>query len=125
MRACRQLSYDGAEFELTKIALENIFQIQYGRAAALWQLLWMVLEKKGVFGSQLRATTMYAPAFEKVFKKCSFFSFCLPIAHRKILLRECCSQIQGSLSRRQKRGTDSVKKELSRGRFTPTSTLCF
>lgn len=62
MRACRQLSYDGAEFELTKIALENIFQIQYGRAAALWQLLWMVLEKKGVFGSQLRATTMYAPA---------------------------------------------------------------
>lgn len=45
--ACRQLSYDGAEFELKMIDLGKVFQVQYGRAAAMWQLLDMLVGKKG------------------------------------------------------------------------------
>lgn len=41
------MSYDGAEFELKMIDLAQVFQVQYGRAAAIWQLLDMIIEKKG------------------------------------------------------------------------------
>jgi hypothetical protein len=46
---CRQLSYDGAEFELRKIAIEANFQLQYSRAAAFWQMLDLILDHESVF----------------------------------------------------------------------------
>ena len=49
--ACRQLSYDGAEFALETIDLAQVFQVQYGRAAAMWQLLEMTVGKKGCWDS--------------------------------------------------------------------------
>lgn len=53
--ACRQLSYKGAEFQLKMITLEAQLQVQYARAAALWQLLGMIVHKAGVFGCKNRA----------------------------------------------------------------------
>lgn len=47
MVAYRQLAYDGAEFELKMIDLAKVFQVQYGRAAAMWQLLDMLVGKRG------------------------------------------------------------------------------
>ena len=49
--ACRQLSYDGAEFDLKTIELARVFQVQYGRAAAMWQLLEMIVGKGGCWDS--------------------------------------------------------------------------
>ena len=51
---CRQLSYKGAEFQLKMISLEAQLQVQYARAAALWQLLAMIVHKQGVFGCKNR-----------------------------------------------------------------------
>eukprot|EP00892_Ulva_mutabilis_P012185 jgi/Ulvmu1/9339/UM050_0089.1 len=50
----RQLSYTGAEFQLKMIDLQPQLQVQYARAAALWQLLGMIVHKPGVFGRSQR-----------------------------------------------------------------------
>lgn len=52
---CRQLSYEGAAFKLTKLELEPIFQVQYGYATAMWQLLDMVIHRTEVFASRTKA----------------------------------------------------------------------
>jgi hypothetical protein len=56
---CRQLAYDGAEFELKYIDLAKVFQVQYGRAAAMWQLLGMIIGKKGCWETQKSIRTVF------------------------------------------------------------------
>ena len=51
---CRQLSYTGAEFELTHVQLESMFQLQYSRSANFWQLSELVLLMDDVFGPKLK-----------------------------------------------------------------------
>jgi hypothetical protein len=45
----RQLSYDGAQFELSTVRLSPKFQVQYARAAALWQALHYIAFLTEVF----------------------------------------------------------------------------
>lgn len=44
---CRQLAYAGAEFDLEMISLDHVFQVQYARSAAMWQLLALIVGKGG------------------------------------------------------------------------------
>lgn len=44
---CRQLAYDGAEFDLAMVDLDHVFQVQYARSAAMWQLLALLVPKAG------------------------------------------------------------------------------
>lgn len=67
--ACRQLSYEGAEFQLKMISLQPTFQVQYARASALWQLLDMVIYKEGVFAkSRNRLSTTFWGDHQRFFK---------------------------------------------------------
>ena len=73
---CRQLGYQGAEFNLQMIDLRPDFQLQYSRAAAMWQLLDVILRKKEVFALQLsektgkfkRLSTIFWGAHQRFFK---------------------------------------------------------
>jgi hypothetical protein len=66
---CRQLSYEGAEFELRMIQLDDVFQVQYSRAAAFWQLMAMVVGKGGCFThARKRLHTMFWGDHQRFFK---------------------------------------------------------
>ena len=52
--SCRQLSYEGAEFELCRIDIEPRAQVQYSRAAALWQALSRMWSDATVFASLVK-----------------------------------------------------------------------
>lgn len=66
---CRQLSYDGAEFELKIIDLDKVFQVQYSQAAAMWQLLDMIVCKEGCFAqARKRMMTMFWGDHQRFFK---------------------------------------------------------
>ena len=66
---CRQLSYEGAEFQLRMISLLPTFQVQYARAAALWQLLDMIIYKEGVFAKvKNRLSTTFWGDHQRFFK---------------------------------------------------------
>lgn len=47
---CRQLSYEGAEFQLEMIELDPRFQVQYARAAATWQAFSLFWLRPEIFG---------------------------------------------------------------------------
>jgi hypothetical protein len=48
------LSYEGAEFQLSMIQMEPVFQVQYARAAAVWQLMDLIAFKEEVFAKTRR-----------------------------------------------------------------------
>jgi P-loop containing NTP hydrolase pore-1 len=51
----RQLSYNGAEFDMCNIVIEPMFQMQYSRAACMWQMLDLLFKKEEVFARLRKA----------------------------------------------------------------------
>jgi hypothetical protein len=66
----RQLSYDGAEFQLSMIDLDKMFQLQYSRSAAMWQLLEKVGSQTAVFAKKGNRgiSTVFWGAHQRFFK---------------------------------------------------------
>lgn len=66
---CRQLAYDGAEFDLEMISLHHVFQVQYARSAAMWQLLALIVVKGGCWEHQgTKMMSMFWGDHQRFFK---------------------------------------------------------
>lgn len=105
------------------ITLEAQLQVQYARAAALWQLLAMIVHKPGVFGCKNRK--MLRKLFWADHQR--FFKAMLMAAKVPAVAREARAALQGGFSviiGLQSTGAANLdtEKEKSGGVFPPPTT---